>query len=93
MFYSTAIKTELAGKIPKRAKYTMKDVNETLRKAKDTPHEGKQLTALETVFIVICMAVKHNAEWTKSIDDFKRKLPEYRSGRLCAGMAKARRNV
>jgi len=65
MVYSDVVKAGMI--LPKKEKYTMRDVNEVLVGSLFTGN--RTLSVTEAAFIVRCSAVYHNTEYSKSVAD------------------------
>ncbi len=63
--YSDIVKAGLI--LPKKAKYTMADVNKIMLASLFKPVDGKTLTEREAIFIVKCSAVYHDTDYADSL--------------------------
>ena len=65
MVYSDVVSNGLI--LPRKEKYTMRDVNKLITDSLFNPVYGRTLTKQEAVFIIKCSAIHYNTDYSESI--------------------------
>lgn len=70
MNYSEVIESGLHLRLPKRSKYTERDINSLIVDSWVEPYKGRTFTTEEAVFIVVCTAHYHGAETSNTVKEY-----------------------
>ena len=84
MNYSDVINQELHKILPKREKYTKRDIGAVIHHSLFNPYKGRTFTEREAVFIVKATAAYYDTDWSDTISHWN--TPKAIAKRMfCAG--------
>ena len=78
MNYSEVITNGLHKILPRRGKYTKRDINAVINHSLFSPYKGYTFTDREAAFIVKATATFHDTDWSKTVADYMKPLPKLR---------------